>query len=127
MSAGLVTVSYIGASILFVLSLGGLSKQDTARQGNVYGMVGMAIAIITTVSLLDGNRYFLLIPIMGLAIFLGMKIARKVEMTQMPQLVALLHSFVGMAAVLVALASHIAPSAQLLSGSAKLIHELEIS
>ena len=101
MSAGLVQAAYIVAAILFIMSLAGLSKQDSARFGNYYGIAGMAIALIATIFGPDssGITWIILAMIIGGAI--GIYLAKKVEMTEMPELVAILHSFVGMAAVLV--------------------------
>ncbi|MGO2509600.1 Re/Si-specific NAD(P)(+) transhydrogenase subunit beta [Vibrio hibernica] len=101
MSAGLVQAAYIVAAILFIMSLAGLSKQDSARFGNYYGIAGMAIALIATIFGPDssGITWIILAMVIGGAI--GIYLAKKVEMTEMPELVAILHSFVGMAAVLV--------------------------
>ena len=110
MSEGITTVAYIGASILFILSLGGLSNQETARRGNIYGIVGMAIAILATILSTQIDNYLVLIGAVVIGGAIGMYAASKVEMTQMPQLVAILHSFVGMAAVLVGLATYVDPT-----------------
>ncbi|UTV30056.1 Re/Si-specific NAD(P)(+) transhydrogenase subunit beta [Photobacterium atrarenae] len=101
MSAGIVQAAYIVAAVLFIMSLAGLSKQETARAGNYYGIAGMAIALIATIFGPDaqGTGWIILAMIIGGAI--GIHFAKKVEMTEMPELVAILHSFVGMAAVLV--------------------------
>ena len=98
---GFVTSAYIGASILFILSLGGLSHQETARRGNVYGIVGMALAILATLASdqVSGLGWIILAMLIGGAI--GLFFAIRVQMTQMPELVAMMHSFVGLAAVLV--------------------------
>lgn len=124
MSQGLITMSYIGASILFILSLGGLSNQETARRGNYYGMVGMTIAILATVLSGAVTSYSILIPALIVGGLIGTYAATKVEMTQMPELVALMHSLVGMAAVLVGYANFLGESD--LSGVEKTIHEVEI-
>ena len=113
MTSGLLAVSYIGASILFILSLGGLSHQETARRGNVYGILGMIVAVVATATTGGVTNYAVLIPAVAVGGVLGVAIALRVEMTQMPQLVAMLNSLVGLAAVLVAIASHIDPSAGL--------------
>ena len=107
MSGGLVTAAYIVAAILFIFSLAGLSKHETSKQGNIFGMAGMAIALLATIFGPDtGNiAWILLAMVIGGAI--GMHLAKKVEMTEMPELVAILHSFVGLAAVLVGLNSYI--------------------
>ncbi|MGC9423687.1 MULTISPECIES: Re/Si-specific NAD(P)(+) transhydrogenase subunit beta [Vibrio] len=101
MSAGLVHAAYIVAALFFILSLAGLSKQESARAGNYYGIAGMAIALFATIFSPDaqGLSWILLAMVIGAGI--GIHLAKKVEMTQMPELVAMLHSFVGMAAVLV--------------------------
>ncbi|PSW05370.1 Re/Si-specific NAD(P)(+) transhydrogenase subunit beta [Photobacterium lipolyticum] len=101
MSAGIVQAAYIVAAVLFIMSLAGLSKQETARAGNYYGMAGMAIALVATIFGPDaqGAGWIILAMIIGGAI--GLYLAKKVEMTEMPELVAILHSFVGLAAVLV--------------------------
>ncbi len=125
MTAGLVTVAYIGASILFILSLGGLSNQETARRGNVYGIVGMAIAVAATVFAVNIGDYTVLVAAVVIGAAIGILVASRVAMTQMPQLVAILHSFVGLAAVLVGIASYVDPRAAFL-GVEKTIHEVEI-
>ena len=125
MSQGLVTMSYIAATILFILSLGGLSNQETARRGNYFGMAGMAIAIIATVLSGAVNSYVILIMALIIGGFIGTKAALKVEMTQMPELVAIMHSLVGMAAVLVGYANFMDASLTL-TGVEKTIHEVEI-
>lgn len=125
MNAGMVTSAYIVAAILFILSLSGLSKQETARRGNLFGMVGMGIAIIATILGRDVTSYGLLIVMMAIGGSVGAFLASRVEMTQMPELVAILHSFVGMAAVLVGFASYLDPDLQLV-GSAHTIHNIEV-
>jgi NAD(P) transhydrogenase subunit beta len=125
MSEGVLTVSYIGASILFILSLGGLSNQETAQRGNLYGMIGMAIAIVVTIFSDHVSTYWLLLLMLIVGLFIGRALAAKVEMTQMPELVAILHSFVGMAAVLVGISSFLS-GAEFATTSAKIIHEIEI-
>ena len=109
MSIGLVSVAYVVASVLFILSLGGLSHQESARRGNLYGVAGIVIAVVATLaSVGDGGITAIVIAVLvGAAI--GIPLANKVEMTQMPQLVALLHSFVGLAAVLVGFSGYIEP------------------
>lgn len=101
MSHGLVTAAYIISALCFILSLAGLSKQETAKQGNYLGVTGMAIALIATIlnPATSGVTWIILAMVIGGAI--GVRLALKVEMTQMPELVAILHSFVGLAAVLV--------------------------
>ena len=125
MSQGLVTMSYIGASILFILSLGGLSNHETARRGNYYGMVGMAIAILATVlSAAVTENYAVVVGALLVGGFIGSQAALRVQMTQMPELVAAMHSLVGMAAVLVGYANFLGDSG--LTGTEKTIHEVEI-
>ena len=109
MSQGVVTVCYIAASILFILSLGGLSHQETARRGNVYGIVGMVIAIFATIASDGVTNYIGVIIMMLIGGTIGARVASKVEMTSMPELVAILHSFVGLAAVLVGYANFLDP------------------
>jgi len=125
MAAGFITVSYIGAAILFILSLAGLSQQETARRGNIYGVIGMVIAIVVTISGIHSGNYAVLFPAMIVGALIGVFVASRVEMTQMPQLVAMLHSFVGLAAVLVGVASYLDPGAHF-EGTEKTIHEVEI-
>ena len=103
---GIQTVSYIGSSILFILSLGSLSNQESAKRGNYLGILGMVIAILATVFGETTEGHTVLVGIMVIASILGIVIAQKVEMTSMPQLVAILHSFVGLAAVLVGFGSY---------------------
>lgn len=125
MSQSLVTMSYIAATVLFILSLSGLSNQETARRGNYYGMLGMAIAIIATVLSTSVTAYIILIIALLIGGAIGTKAALKVEMTQMPELVAIMHSLVGMAAVLVGFANFM-DATNTLSGVEKTIHETEI-
>ncbi|WP_367162699.1 Re/Si-specific NAD(P)(+) transhydrogenase subunit beta [Kosakonia cowanii] len=107
MSGGLVTAAYIVAAILFIFSLAGLSKHETSQQGNNFGIAGMAIALVATIFGPDAGNvaWILLAMIIGGAI--GMRLAKRVEMTEMPELVAVLHSFVGLAAVLVGFNSYL--------------------
>src|SRR5579859_7918239 len=102
MTASLVNVSYVGATILFILSLGGLSNPESSRRGNLYGMVGMAIAVLATVfgpGVSPGGLAWI-VGAMLVGAATGLYAARVVKMTQMPELVALMHSLVGLAAVL---------------------------
>ena len=126
MTEGLITMAYLVSGIFFVLSLGGLSKQETARRGNIYGTVGMTIAIIATFFSGEIKNFQLLIPLMLGGAIIGAVLAKRVEMTSMPELVAILHSFVGLAAVLVGMASFLDPSHDLLEGTNRLIHDIEI-
>ena len=127
MSASLATVSYIGATILFILCLGGLSNQETARRGNLYGMIGMTIAVLATVFgprvMAAGFPWIIGTMVVGAGI--GIYLARTVKMTQMPELVAFMHSMVGLAACLVGFASYIDTSITF-TGAEKAIHEIEI-
>ena len=122
---GVITAAYIVASILFILSLGGLSHQESARRGNLFGMIGMAIAIVATAfnDNIESYVYILIPMLLGGAV--GAWRASRVQMTQMPELVALLHSFVGLAAVLVGFSSYLG-SEGLFSGAEKIVHEVEI-
>ena len=127
----LLTVAYLGAGILFILSLGGLSTQESARRGNVYGMMGMALALGATllhpaVQEYAGGAYGLLAATVGVGAVIGAVMAARVQMTGMPELVAILHSFVGLAAVLVGFSSYIAPLEDL-TGTAHAIHSVEIA
>ena len=124
MSQSLVTMSYIVATILFILSLSGLSNQETARRGNYYGMLGMAIAIGATALSASVTSYVMLIIALTIGGVIGAKAAIKVEMTQMPELVAIMHSLVGLAAVLVGYTNFMDTGS--LSGVEKTIHEVEI-
>ncbi|GKW42979.1 Re/Si-specific NAD(P)(+) transhydrogenase subunit beta [Pectobacterium parvum] len=101
MSGGLVTAAYIVAAILFIFSLAGLSKHETSQQGNIFGISGMALALIATILGPDSGNVGWIIVAMAIGGSIGIYLARKVEMTEMPELVAVLHSFVGLAAVLV--------------------------
>ncbi|KVK91921.1 NAD(P) transhydrogenase subunit beta [Burkholderia ubonensis] len=127
MSSNLTTVSYIGAAILFILSLGGLANPETARRGNLLGMIGMLIAVLATVLgprvSAEGIPYVVAALVVGGAV--GLIAAKKVQMTQMPELVALMHSLVGLAACLVGFASYVDTSVHF-SGAEKAIHEVEI-
>ena len=129
MSSSLSTVAYIGATILFILCLGGLSNQETSRRGNVYGMIGMAIAVLATIFGVQvmpaGLPYIVGAMAVGAAI--GLYAARIVQMTQMPELVALMHSLVGLAAMLVGYANFIDPAvAASLTPAENSVHEIEM-
>ena len=128
MTDSLATVAYIGATILFILSLGGLSNPETARRGNLFGMVGMAIAVLATVLgprvSAAGIPYIVGALVVGGSI--GLFAAKKVQMTQMPELVALMHSLVGLAACLVGFASYVDTSTVFPTAAEKTIHEVEI-
>ena len=127
MSAGLVSAAYIGATILFILTLGGLSHQETARRGNIYGIIGMTIAVLATIAgpeVTDNIALIIIMMLIGGAV--GLTLARKVEMTQMPELVAILHSLVGLAAVLVGYVNFMDDSIRFPTEIEKVIHEIEI-
>ena len=129
MSASLAAVSYIAAIILFILSLGGLSHPETSRRGNLYGMVGMAIAVLATVfgpRVTPGGLAWIAVALVaGGAV--GLYLARTVRMTQMPELVAFMHSLVGLVAMLVGYASYIDPTASAgMSRAEASIHHIEI-
>ena len=123
-SAGIVTVSYIASTILFILALGGLSNQETARRGNWYGISGMTIALLATVLGVVTQQYALLLAALALGGTIGIVLARRVQMTQMPELVAILHSLVGLAAVLVGFASFMNPNSHY-EGVELTIHDIE--
>ena len=125
MSSGIVTASYIIAAILFILSLGGLSHPETARRGNIYGVSGMLIAVVATIFSADVYAYSVLLLVMVAGATVGLVVARRVQMTEMPELVAILHSFVGLAAVLIGYATYI-DGFGVLNGPDRLIHEIEI-
>ncbi len=126
MTEGLITMAYLVSGLFFILSLGGLSKQETARKGNIYGILGMSLAILATFASGEVENFKLLIPLMLGGAVIGAVLAKRVEMTSMPELVAILHSFVGLAAVLVGVVSFIDPRDIELTGTNKLIHEIEI-
>ena len=100
-STGFISAAYVVAALLFIFSLAGLSKQDSAEEGNWYGIVGMAIALIATILDPRVSNVFIIIVMMVIGAGIGLRLAKRVEMTEMPELVAILHSFVGLAAVLV--------------------------
>lgn len=109
MSAELVKAAYIVAALFFIFSLAGLSKQETAKSGNYYGITGMSIALIATIFNPEASGLIWILIAMLIGGSIGIFYAQKVEMTEMPELVAILHSFVGLAAVLVGYNSYIAP------------------
>ncbi len=121
---GLVTAAYIGATVLFILALGGLSHQETARRGNLYGMLGMGLALVATFFGVVTANYGILILALVVGGAFGLVLARRVQMTQMPELVAILHSLVGLAAVLVGFANFMDPSTHF-TGVEKTIHDIE--
>ncbi|MBS4019761.1 MAG: Re/Si-specific NAD(P)(+) transhydrogenase subunit beta [Dechloromonas sp.] len=125
MTYGMGAVAYLGASVLFILGLGGLSHPETARRGNLYGAIGMAIAILATVLAIGGAGLPVIIGAMVVGGAVGWFLAKRVEMTQMPQLVAVLHSFVGLAAVLVGIGGYVSPHTAF-EGVEKVIHDVEV-
>jgi H+-translocating NAD(P) transhydrogenase subunit beta len=125
MSNNLLTVAYIAASALFILSLAGLSNQATARKGNLFGIISMAIAIVATALSPAVTSYTTLAMVVLPGVTIGALVASRVEMTSMPELVAILHSFVGAAAVLVGMASYLQPESSL-TGVEETIHQIEI-
>ncbi len=122
---GLLGMAYLLAGIFFILALSGLSSQETARRGNIYGITGMVIAILATVASPSVEVYTILVPAMAIGAAIGIWLAVKVEMTGMPQLVAMLHSFVGLAAVLIGWGGYLDPRAVHVGAEAA-IHNVEI-
>ncbi len=125
MSASLVTVAYIAASALFILSLSGLSNQETARRGNLYGIIGMIVALVATAARPEVTGYAALLGALVPGALIGAALASRVAMTSMPELVAVLHSFVGAAAVFVGFGSYLGPPGQM-TGIERTIHEVEV-
>ena len=133
MSIGLLSAAYLIAAVLFIFSLAGLSKQETAQRGNFLGMLGMAIAIVATLAStqIDGNSW-IITGAMAIGAAIGIRLALKVEMTEMPELVAILHSFVGLAAVLVGFSSALDHGTLMdavtghIDPVAKIIHDVEV-
>ena len=125
MTSSLITVSYLAAAILFILALSGLKDNQSARRGNLYGMIGMTIAILVTISAFVTKNHDILIVVMVIGGVLGFVLSRRVKMNQMPELVAILHSLVGLAAVLIGFANFLDTSFNL-TGVEKTIHEIEI-
>src|SRR4051794_2562017 len=129
MTATLSTAAYLGATILFILSLGGLSNPESSRRGNLYGMIGMAIAVLATLlgPQVERGGIAWIVGAMAVGGMAGLYAARIVKMTQMPELVALMHSLVGLAAMLVGYANYIDPAATAhFKGVERTIHEAEI-
>ncbi len=132
MSGGVIIVAYLFAGVLFIRSLGGLSKQETAKDGNLFGMIGMALAVIVTaISWFKGSPTPVAMTMLGAAVIggaaIGGMLARRVEMTGMPELVAILHSFVGLAAVLVGMSSYLSHQDGVhLGGAVRTVHLVEI-
>jgi NAD(P) transhydrogenase subunit beta len=124
LNESLATVAYIVAAVLFILSLAGLSHQTTARRGNVLGTIGMVLAIAATIFGVMIGGYVAMVSVMVPAIVIGAVLAARVPMTGMPELVAMLHSFVGLAAVLVGISSQLEPATEVAEGD--LVHQIEI-
>lgn len=124
MSQGLVTAAYIVSAVLFILSLAGLSRQESAKMGNYFGMAGMAIALVVTIFSPQVNGLGWIVVAMAIGGAVGVWRAKSVEMTQMPELIALLHSFVGLAAVLVGYNSFI--MAENIDSEMHTIHLVEV-
>ena len=128
MTIGLLTASYITSSVLFILALGGLSNQEKAKRAVWYGIVGMVIAVFATIY---GNQVFLtewlnwLIAAILVGSIIGAIVAKKVQMTGMPQLVAALHSFVGLAAVFIGINSAMLPHSDM-NSTQYMIHNVEV-
>jgi len=125
MSFNIVTAVYIAASVLFILSLGGLSNQESAKRAVWYGLVGMALAVGATIFGPQVALSNMLLMMIVIGSVIGLVVAQRVEMTGMPQLVAALHTFVGLAAVFIGINSDLAPPEGLV-GAEKIIHEVEI-
>ncbi len=124
MSQGIVTVAYIGAMVMFIIALGGLSQPETSRRGNFYGILGMVMALMATIIGIVSDNYFILFFGVIVGGGIGLMLAKKVEMTQMPELVAILHSLVGLAAVLVGFANFLGHDTGMV-GVDKTIHDVE--
>lgn len=122
---GIGNIAYLGASSLFILSLRGLSHPGTARRGNAFGVAGMLIAVLATLLIARGAGLEIVLAAAVVGAAVGAQLARRVEMTQMPQLVAVLHSFVGLAAVLIGFTNYLMPAAPF-GGAERMIHGSEI-
>ena len=125
MQQSLITIAYIAASALFILSLGGLSRQETARRGNWYGIIGMVIALLATAAAMGTGGLPVLAAALVPGLVIGAILASRVQMTSMPELVAILHSFVGLAAVLVGFATYLGPHANMTTAE-KNLHTAEV-
>ena len=125
MSFNIVTAIYIAASVLFILSLGGLSNQESAKRAVWFGIVGMALAVFATILGLEKANFEFLFPMILVGAAIGATVAKRVEMTGMPQLVAALHSFVGLAAVFIGISSALEPPVNL-TNAEFIIHEVEV-
>lgn len=138
MTQGTSIVAYLIAGVFFIRSLGGLSKQETAKDGNLYGIIGMLLAIVVTAFTwlqhgASATALAILAAALGLGSVVGGSMARRVEMTGMPELVAILHSFVGLAAVLVGVSSYVGPQTHIATTlsadeahTAHVVHQVEL-
>lgn len=130
MESNIINAAYMVSALLFIFSLAGLSKQETAQRGNLFGMIGMSVALLATIADPRVDNVWVIIVAMVIGSAIGLRLANKVEMTQMPELVAILHSFVGLAAVLVGFNSYFDMShAPALTDAAKMetnIHLTEV-
>ncbi|HEX7877997.1 MAG TPA: NAD(P)(+) transhydrogenase (Re/Si-specific) subunit beta [Candidatus Eisenbacteria bacterium] len=125
MTPSLAAAAYLLAAVLFIMSLGGLSTQANARRGNLLGIVGMILAVGITAVAFRAGSLPLFLGVVAVASVIGALLASRVSMTAMPELVAILHSFVGLAAVLVGIATHLAPEGHH-SGVEMMIHRVEV-
>ena len=125
MGASTLAVAYLAAAVLFILGLKGLASPRTARAGNAYAMAGMVLAALVTLASPQVGEYGWIVAGVAIGGGIGAVLARRVKMTDMPQLVAILHSFVGLAAVLVGFANYLGPEVQM-EGAERAIHEVEI-
>jgi len=125
MTAGAFTLAWLAAAFLFILALGGLSRQETSRRGNLAGVAGMSLAVLITLVHPDVERHLLALLAIAVGAVIGLRLAQRVAMTEMPELVAILHSFVGLAAVLVGLSTFLDPGA-VHAGTDGFIHTLEV-
>ena len=125
MSLGLQTTAYIVAIILFILSLGGLSNQESAKRAVWFGIFGMGLAVVATLAGPSMTLSWVLVPLLAVGAIIGAIVGQRVEMTGMPQLVAALHSFVGLAAVFIGFNSDMVGTIDL-SRAEVVIHEIEI-
>ena len=126
MTTGIQTAAYVFASILFILSLGGLSSIESSKRGVLYGILGMLVAIIATVFGKEVHGHIYIMVAIVLSSIVGILLAKRIEMESMPQLVAMLHSFVGLAAVLVGIGSYLDVETKQLMNADKTIHLTEV-
>ena len=126
MISGIQTAAYVFASILFILSLGGLSSIESSKRGVLYGILGMLVAVAATVFGKNVEGHIYIIVAIVAASSIGIMLARRVKMESMPQLVAILHSFVGLAAVLVGIGSFLDVGIKEITNTEKTIHLTEV-